>query len=135
MHKYEWSGLRNRRVVAFAGIALIVPGSCVAAIGDRFGIAALFGSAVFALSLVLIRSWPCPRCGQGFARRRSFPFVSPFGNACGNCGLPEFTPDETTAPPAAEPPVQSDVERKAGFLEVLGRFLTTLGCGGLLLIG
>ena len=133
MHSYDWNGLRNRRIVAFAGIAVIVPGSCVAALGDRFCTAWLVGSALFAVSLILIGSWPCPRCGRGFARRRWFPFVSPFGGTCENCGLPEFAPDDATAPPATAP-VQFKPERKEGFVEGLGRTLTTLGGGGLSLI-
>jgi hypothetical protein len=103
LRRYDWSGLRNRRILTFAGIALVMPGSCVAGFADRSGITSLIGFAVIGISLLLLGTWACPRCARAFARDGSFPYVRPFGSACRHCGLPEFTPDEAAAPPPLPP--------------------------------
>ena len=86
---------------------LILPGSCVALVADRFGSVFLFGLAILAGSLLSFRTWKCPRCSSPFGRVFGFPFVRPFAGACQYCGLPEFVPSQDLAPPPVGPQAES----------------------------
>lgn len=99
MTSYDWTGLRNWRILLFAGAVTVLPGSCAASAVDHFGSVWLAGTATVLFALVALRRWQCPRCTQAFARTTRVPFVRPFVGACRSCGLPEFTHDEAHAPP------------------------------------
>lgn len=85
-------------------------------VAGRGGPTALGGALSLLAGLAWVRAWPCPRCGRGFAARRTFPWVVPLGGACQACGLPDYTPTAEQTPPmtatrSVAPPVDPTAAR------------------------